>query len=185
MRIKDENELPSKLEIGFGFTSERNVFQPNRVLSCYHEEMVHSKSFEDKSFSRRGDDVSTSSSAHIVDPEVLPQGPVTRERTRIQELKPSSLEAQRFVCSSFQLNEADTPSASSIQLNTAPFSSTSAPLAQLKLNNPEAAETHPAFLDEDAANSSNFMAAIDAFLKHSSSSSFRDYAYYNSDIETI
>ncbi|KAL4295252.1 hypothetical protein GQ457_12G014840 [Hibiscus cannabinus] len=68
-----------------------------------------------------------------------------RERTRIQELKSSSVEARRFVCSSFQLNEADTPSASSIQLNTAPFSSTSAPLAQLKLNNPEAAETRPAY----------------------------------------
>ncbi|KAL4282379.1 hypothetical protein GQ457_03G017560 [Hibiscus cannabinus] len=67
------------------------------------------------------------------------------ERTRIQELKPSSVEARRFVCSSFQLNEADTPSASSIQLNTAPFSSTSAPLAQLKLNNPEAAETRHAY----------------------------------------
>ncbi|KAL4295672.1 hypothetical protein GQ457_12G014740 [Hibiscus cannabinus] len=67
------------------------------------------------------------------------------ERTCIQELKPSSVEARRFVCSSFQLNEADTPSASSIQLNTAPFSSTSAPLAQLKLNNPEAAETRPAY----------------------------------------
>ncbi|KAL4319494.1 hypothetical protein GQ457_18G009550 [Hibiscus cannabinus] len=93
---------------------------------------------------KKGDDVSTSSSAHIADPEVLPQGLVTRERTRIQELKPSSVEARRFVCSSFQLNEADTPSASSIQLNTAPFSSTSAPLAQLKPNNPEAAETRPA-----------------------------------------
>ncbi|KAL4285404.1 hypothetical protein GQ457_16G018420 [Hibiscus cannabinus] len=91
------------------------------------------------------DDVSTSSSAHIADPEVLPQGPVTRERPRIQELKPSSVEARRFVCSSFQLNEADTLSASSIQLNTTPFSSTPAPLAQLKLNNPEAAETRPAY----------------------------------------
>ncbi|KAL4388279.1 hypothetical protein GQ457_09G018050 [Hibiscus cannabinus] len=100
--------------------------------------------FEEKSFSRRGDDESTSSSAHIADPEVLLQGPVTRERTRIQELKPSSVEARRFVCSSFQLKEANTPSASSIQLNTAPFSSTSAPLAQLKLNNPEATETRPA-----------------------------------------
>ncbi|KAL4384027.1 hypothetical protein GQ457_15G017900 [Hibiscus cannabinus] len=90
-------------------------------------------------------DVNTSSSAHIADPEVLPQGPVTRERTRILELKPSSVEARRFVCSLFQLNEADTPSASSIQLNTTPFSSTSAPLAQLKLNNPEAVETRLAY----------------------------------------
>ncbi|KAL4302058.1 hypothetical protein GQ457_10G010240 [Hibiscus cannabinus] len=66
-----------------------------------------------------------------------------RERTRAQELKPSSVEAWRFVCSSFKLNEADTPSASSIQLISAMFSSTSALLAQLKLNNPEAGETRP------------------------------------------
>ncbi|KAL4295931.1 hypothetical protein GQ457_12G014890 [Hibiscus cannabinus] len=38
--------------------------------------------FEDKSFSRRGDDVSTSSSAHVADPEVLPQGPVTRSKAK-------------------------------------------------------------------------------------------------------
>ncbi|KAL4363900.1 hypothetical protein GQ457_04G020040 [Hibiscus cannabinus] len=44
---------------------------------------------------------------------------------------------------SFQLKEAGTPSASSFQLIEAPFSSTSAQLAQLKLNNPEVAETHP------------------------------------------
>ncbi|KAL4364335.1 hypothetical protein GQ457_04G016150 [Hibiscus cannabinus] len=44
---------------------------------------------------------------------------------------------------SFQLNEADTPSASSFQLIEAPFSSTSALLAQFKLNNPEVAETYP------------------------------------------
>ncbi|KAL4283221.1 hypothetical protein GQ457_16G019540 [Hibiscus cannabinus] len=102
------------------------------------------------------------------------------ERTRIEELKPSSVEARRFVCSSFQLNEANTPSASSIQLNTAPFSSTSAPLAQLKLNNPEAAETRPAYGRvsykhvDNVANSSNFNAAIEAFLKPSSSSSFEN-----------
>ncbi|KAL4278538.1 hypothetical protein GQ457_03G017230 [Hibiscus cannabinus] len=42
---------------------------------------------------------------------------------------------------SFQLNEADTPSASSFQLIEAPFSSTSALLAQLKLNNPEVAQS--------------------------------------------
>ncbi|KAL4380055.1 hypothetical protein GQ457_02G026480 [Hibiscus cannabinus] len=44
---------------------------------------------------------------------------------------------------SFQLKEAGTPSASSFQLIEAPFSSTLALLAQLKLNNPEVAETHP------------------------------------------
>ncbi|KAL4378048.1 hypothetical protein GQ457_02G026300 [Hibiscus cannabinus] len=38
--------------------------------------------------------------------------------------------------------EADTPSASSFQLNSALFSSTSALLAKLKLNNPEVAETY-------------------------------------------
>ncbi|KAL4378570.1 hypothetical protein GQ457_02G026290 [Hibiscus cannabinus] len=40
--------------------------------------------------------------------------------------------------------EADTPLASSFQLNSALFSSTSALLAQLKLNNPEVAETYHA-----------------------------------------
>ncbi|KAL4318750.1 hypothetical protein GQ457_18G009810 [Hibiscus cannabinus] len=45
--------------------------------------------------------------------------------------------------SSFQLNEADTTSASSFQLNLAPASSTSAQLAQLKLNNPESVESCP------------------------------------------
>ncbi|KAL4323160.1 hypothetical protein GQ457_11G026100 [Hibiscus cannabinus] len=40
--------------------------------------------------------------------------------------------------------EADTPSASSLHLNSAQFNSTSALLAQLKLNNPIVAETYPA-----------------------------------------
>ncbi|KAL4342375.1 hypothetical protein GQ457_08G031280 [Hibiscus cannabinus] len=186
-------------------------------------------------------DVSTSSSAHVADPEVLPQGPATRskakqfrevhsltcaklldsfdnvcalerERTCALELKSSSVEAWKLVCSSFQLNEATTPSTSSFQLNSAPSNSTSAPLAQLKLNSQEVAESvlrqvetvlregrvsrdmcHAhgqlvSFLDEDAANSSNFMAAIEALLKPSSSfhfeSFFSEYAYSNSGIET-
>ncbi|KAL4272350.1 hypothetical protein GQ457_13G016120 [Hibiscus cannabinus] len=53
----------------------------------------------------------------------------------------SLVEAQKLACSLFQLNEADTISASSFQLSSAPFSSTSARLAQLKLNNPEAAKS--------------------------------------------
>ncbi|KAL4388178.1 hypothetical protein GQ457_09G017770 [Hibiscus cannabinus] len=126
--------------------------------------------FEDKSFSRRGDDVSTSSSARVADPEFLPQGPVTHSKAK--QFK----EALSHTCAKL-LDSFD-------NLIEAPFSSTSAQLAQLKLNNPEVAETYPTqgrvsyghvdniFLDEDAANSSNFMAAIDAFLKHSSSSSF-------------
>ncbi|KAL4318592.1 hypothetical protein GQ457_18G009640 [Hibiscus cannabinus] len=44
---------------------------------------------------------------------------------------------------SFQFKEAGTPSTSSLKLIEAPFSSTSALLAQLKLNNPKVAETHP------------------------------------------
>ncbi|KAL4290135.1 hypothetical protein GQ457_14G015320 [Hibiscus cannabinus] len=124
------------------------------------------------SFSLKYADVSTSSSAHVADSEVLPQGLVTRskakqfrevlsltcaklldsfdnvcaldrERTCAQELKSSSVEARKLVCSSFQLNEATTPSASSFQLTSAPSSSTSAPLAQLKLNNSEVAEKCP------------------------------------------
>ncbi|KAL4379220.1 hypothetical protein GQ457_02G026210 [Hibiscus cannabinus] len=38
--------------------------------------------FEVKSFSRRGDDVSTSVPAPIADPEVLPQGPITRSKAK-------------------------------------------------------------------------------------------------------
>ncbi|KAL4309020.1 hypothetical protein GQ457_01G019900 [Hibiscus cannabinus] len=79
-------------------------------------------------FQEGGNDVSTSSSTTVADPEVLPQGPVTRSK------------AKQF--SSFQLNEADTPSASSFQLISAPFSSTSTLLAQIKLNNPEVPETY-------------------------------------------
>ncbi|KAL4278442.1 hypothetical protein GQ457_03G017290 [Hibiscus cannabinus] len=137
----------------------KGLVEPATCLACAKEASTTS-------------DVRTSSSTHVADPEVLPQGHVTRSkakqfrevlsltcaklldsfdnvcaldrgRTRAQELKPSSVEAWRFVCSSFQLNEADTPSASSIQLISAPFSSTSALLAQLKLNNPEAGETRP------------------------------------------
>ncbi|KAL4318007.1 hypothetical protein GQ457_18G000090 [Hibiscus cannabinus] len=117
--------------------------------------------FEDKSFSRRGDDVSTSSSARVADPEVLPQGHVTRSKAK-QFREALSLTCAKLldsfdnVCAldnrlynvlhadiSFHLNKADTPSASSFQLIEAPFSSTSALLAQLKLNNPEVAETYP------------------------------------------
>ncbi|KAL4377680.1 hypothetical protein GQ457_02G026330 [Hibiscus cannabinus] len=48
-----------------------------------------------------GDDVSTSSSAHVADPEVLPQGPVTRERTCAQGLKLSSVEAWSLYAARF------------------------------------------------------------------------------------
>ncbi|KAL4325733.1 hypothetical protein GQ457_11G026130 [Hibiscus cannabinus] len=91
----------------------------------------------------KSSDVTTSSSAHVADPEVLPQGPVTRskakqfrevlsltcaklldsfdnlagERTCAHGLKLSSVEAWELVCSSFQLHEADT-------LQLAHFSST-------------------------------------------------------------
>ncbi|KAL4375859.1 hypothetical protein GQ457_02G026350 [Hibiscus cannabinus] len=159
-----------------------------------------------------GSDVSTSSSAYVADPEVLPHGPITRSKARQfrevlistctklfesfdnesalelrkrvyfnsrsvtivgspfqqassyqesayniprsatyeettwkeeHELGKLHLARWKLVCSLFQLNEATTPSASSFQLNSAPASSTSALLAQLKLNNPEAAKTHP------------------------------------------
>ncbi|KAL4348832.1 hypothetical protein GQ457_17G008640 [Hibiscus cannabinus] len=66
-----------------------------------------------------------------------------KRKNMTRGLKLSSGKAQELVCSSFQLKEAGTPSASSFQLIEAPFSSTSALLAQLKLNNPEVAETHP------------------------------------------
>ncbi|KAL4319983.1 hypothetical protein GQ457_18G009740 [Hibiscus cannabinus] len=96
--------------------------------------------------------------AKVADPEVLPLGPITRSRARkFREVL--SLTCSKFSDSfedisaldnklfnvlhtdvSFQLNEADTPSASSFQLIEAPFSLTSALLAQLKLNNPEVAQ---------------------------------------------
>ncbi|KAL4346281.1 hypothetical protein GQ457_17G008920 [Hibiscus cannabinus] len=41
-----------------------------------------SSKFEVKSFSRRGDDVSKSALAPIVDPDVLPQGPITRSKAK-------------------------------------------------------------------------------------------------------
>ncbi|KAL4285150.1 hypothetical protein GQ457_16G018810 [Hibiscus cannabinus] len=80
-QTRDGSELPSMLEIGYGFTLERNIFQPNDGQSYYREEMVHFR-FEDKSFSRRGDDVSTTMPAKVADPEVLPLRPITRSRAR-------------------------------------------------------------------------------------------------------
>ncbi|KAL4384127.1 hypothetical protein GQ457_15G018010 [Hibiscus cannabinus] len=98
-------------------------------------------------FQEGEDDVSTSSSAHIADPEVLPQGPVTRSKAK------QFREALSLSCAKL-LDSFD----------------------------------HVYALDY-VANSSNFNAAIEAFLKPSSSSSFEsfflEYAYYNSDIETI
>ncbi|KAL4339427.1 hypothetical protein GQ457_08G031270 [Hibiscus cannabinus] len=47
----------------------------------------------------------------------------------------------KLLANSYQLNKADTTSASSFQLNSAPFNSTPARLAQLKLNNLEVAES--------------------------------------------
>ncbi|KAL4385809.1 hypothetical protein GQ457_15G017860 [Hibiscus cannabinus] len=135
---------------------------------------------------KKGDDVSTSSSAHVADPEVLPQGPVTRSKAKqfrevlsltcaklldsfdnvcaldsvfrlltYLSISSSSLDDEEHVLrdlslarlklgSSFHLTEADRLSTSSFQLIEAPFSSTPALLAQLMLNNPEAAETFPA-----------------------------------------
>ncbi|KAL4360776.1 hypothetical protein GQ457_04G020030 [Hibiscus cannabinus] len=61
-----------------------------------------------------------------------------RERTRIQELKPSSVEARSLYAARFSSTKLT--HASSFQLIEAPFSLTSALLAQLKLNNPEVAQ---------------------------------------------
>ncbi|KAL4278676.1 hypothetical protein GQ457_03G017510 [Hibiscus cannabinus] len=69
---------------------------------------------------------------------VVPNGWHLRQNRRMRKFP-----AKRKSKLSFQLKEAGTPSASSFQLIEAPFSSTSALLAQLKLNNPEVAETHP------------------------------------------
>ncbi|KAL4291023.1 hypothetical protein GQ457_14G015300 [Hibiscus cannabinus] len=100
------------------------------------------------------EDISTSLEEIVLaspykDPKEFPLGPLTRARAQRfrdaitkeeHELGDFSL-ARKLICSSFQLNEANTTSASSFQLISAPCSSTSALLAQLKLNNPEVAET--------------------------------------------
>ncbi|KAL4333067.1 hypothetical protein GQ457_07G006290 [Hibiscus cannabinus] len=120
-------------------------------------------------FQEGGNDVSTTMPKKVADPEVLPLGPITRSRARkfrevlsltCTKLSDSfddvnaldnklfnvlhtdvSVEVQELVSAQRSYN----PSASSFQLTSAPFSSTSTPLAQLKLNNPEVAETYPAF----------------------------------------
>ncbi|KAK8985764.1 hypothetical protein V6N11_021617 [Hibiscus sabdariffa] len=105
-------------------------------------------------FQEGGDDVSTFEPTQKSDPEVLPQGPITRSKAK-QFKEALSLTCAKLsysfdnVCAldsrlynvlhadiSFQFNEATTPSASSNQLP-------SALLAQLKLNNSEVAETRP------------------------------------------
>ncbi|KAL4384725.1 hypothetical protein GQ457_15G017850 [Hibiscus cannabinus] len=81
-QTRDESELPSMLEIGYGFTSERNVFQPNDGQSYYREEMVHFRYLRTNPFQEGGDDVSTTMPAKVADLEVLPLGPITRSRAR-------------------------------------------------------------------------------------------------------
>ncbi|KAL4323450.1 hypothetical protein GQ457_11G026000 [Hibiscus cannabinus] len=91
-------------------------------------------------------DVSASVSIKEADPEVLPQGPVTRSKARkfrdVISLNCVKLsDSLNDIPALDNLNDADTPSSSSTQLIKAPISSTSALLAQLKLNNLEVAES--------------------------------------------
>ncbi|KAL4378923.1 hypothetical protein GQ457_02G026950 [Hibiscus cannabinus] len=53
-----------------------------RRTQQYEKQANKGRKFEDKSFSRRGDDVSTTMPAKVADPEVLPLGPITRSRAR-------------------------------------------------------------------------------------------------------
>ncbi|KAL4295466.1 hypothetical protein GQ457_12G014690 [Hibiscus cannabinus] len=53
-----------------------------RRTQQYEKQANKGRKFEDKSFSRRGDDVSTIMPAKVADPEVLPLGPITRSRAR-------------------------------------------------------------------------------------------------------
>ncbi|KAL4296689.1 hypothetical protein GQ457_12G014090 [Hibiscus cannabinus] len=100
------------------------------VANLFFRDIVRLHDLRTNPFKEGGNDVSTSSSAHIADPEVHPQGPVTcseakqfrdvlsvtcvkllysfdnvcaldRERTCAQELKSSSVEARKLICSSF------------------------------------------------------------------------------------
>ncbi|KAL4295271.1 hypothetical protein GQ457_12G014510 [Hibiscus cannabinus] len=86
-------------------------------------------------------DVSTSVSAPIVDPEVLPQGPITRSKAK------QFREALFLTCAklsdSFDINCA--LELKCVNLNSAPFSSFQLKLSSTrsKLNNPEVAETRP------------------------------------------
>ncbi|KAL4376826.1 hypothetical protein GQ457_02G026390 [Hibiscus cannabinus] len=64
------------------------------------------------------------------------------EEHELEDLSLARVKLRSLYASRFSSTSADTPSASSFQLIEAPFSSTSALLAQLKLNNPEVAETH-------------------------------------------
>ncbi|KAL4311911.1 hypothetical protein GQ457_01G020430 [Hibiscus cannabinus] len=86
-------------------------------------------------FQEGGNDVSTTMPAKVADPEVLPLGPITRSRA--QKFR----EVLSLTCT--KLLDSFDDVTSSFQLVSAPFSSTSALLAQLKLNNPEVAETYP------------------------------------------
>ncbi|KAL4291685.1 hypothetical protein GQ457_14G015310 [Hibiscus cannabinus] len=87
-------------------------------------------------------DVSTSSSAHVADPEVLPRGHVTRSKIEEHELgdlslvwlKLRGLYVARF--SSMKLTHLQLAHFSSSKLR-------SALIAKFKLNNPEVAETYP------------------------------------------
>ncbi|KAL4312218.1 hypothetical protein GQ457_01G020380 [Hibiscus cannabinus] len=127
-------------------------------------------------FQERGDDVITSAPAPIVDPGVLPQGPITRSKAKqFREAVEGPItrsQAKQFrealfltfakLSDSFDINCAlehkcvivlhtDVSGArmqlvsarQSVTLQLAKFSSSSAPLAQVKLNNQEVAETRP------------------------------------------
>ncbi|KAL4334016.1 hypothetical protein GQ457_07G006370 [Hibiscus cannabinus] len=48
----------------------------------YEKQANKGRKFGDKSFSRRGNDVSTTIPAKVADPEVIPLGPITRSRAR-------------------------------------------------------------------------------------------------------
>ncbi|KAL4290193.1 hypothetical protein GQ457_14G026730 [Hibiscus cannabinus] len=93
-------------------------------------------------------DVSTSSSAHVADPEVLPRGPVTRSNVKqFKEIEEHELGDLSLVWLKLRgLYAARFSSTNLTHLQLAHFSSSklrSALLAQFKLNNLEVAETYP------------------------------------------
>ncbi|KAL4376229.1 hypothetical protein GQ457_02G026860 [Hibiscus cannabinus] len=118
------------------------AWEASKSKKACEEEKAKSKELSDSTFSSTSSNLQEKKEMPYEIPKVLIGGclhlfDACRRKNMSSGLKLSSVEAQELVCSSFQLKKL-------IHLQLARFSSTSALLAQLKLNNPEVAETYPA-----------------------------------------